>query len=314
MSTALQELPSVVVKKASLRKKIKRDRYLLLIVAIPLAYYVIFHYAPIYGILIAFKDYTIYEGILGSPWVGFRHFITFFRNPYSWVLIRNTILLNVYSIVFGFPMPILLALLLNELRVPSFKRLVQTVSYLPHFISVVVVCGMIVNFLSTDGLANTVLSAFGVEPFPWLMKPEWFRTIYVSSGIWQHTGWNSIIYLAALSGIDPQLYEAAIIDGANRWRQTRHITIPGIAPVVTIVFLLTLGRIMVVGFEKILLLYTGATYRTADVLQTYVYRRGIEGADFSFATAVGVVQAVVGLMFVTMANAVSRRVSETSLW
>ena len=314
MSTAIKKLPTLVAKNPQRFKRLKRDKYLYLIVALPVLYYIVFHYAPIYGITIAFKDYKIYKGILGSEWIGFKHFIDFFSDPYSWKLIRNTILFNVYSIIFGFPMPIILALMLNELRAKSFKRVVQAISYLPHFISVVVVCGMIVNYLSTDGLINQIIVFLGGERFPWLMKAKWFRLIYVSSGIWQHTGWSSIIYLAALSGIDPQLYEAAIIDSANRWKQTIHITLPGLAPTITIIFLLTLGRIMVVGFEKILLLYTGATYETADVLQTYVYRRGIEGADFSFATAVGFVQSVVGLAFVATANAISRRISETSLW
>jgi putative aldouronate transport system permease protein len=293
---------------------LRKDKFLYLIFFIPFLYYVVFHYAPIYGIIIAFKDYKVARGIWGSRWVGLKHFVAFFENPYAWKLIRNTLLLNVYSIVFSFPVPIILALLLNELGNDKFKRFVQTVSYLPHFISVVVVCGMVVNFLSADGIVNQVLRRLGGSSKPFLMMPEWFRTIYVGSGIWQHTGWSSIIYLAALSSIDPQLYEAAIIDGASRFRQIRYITLPGIAPTVTIMFLLTLGRIMVVGFEKILLLYTGATYETADVLQTYIYRRGLEGADFSFATAVGLFQALVGLLFVVTANMISRRVGETSLW
>lgn len=306
-------LPLAPAKKP-LWKRLKKDRYLYLIFFVPFTYYFIFKYLPIYGVIIAFKDYKVADGIWGSEWVGLEYFREFLSNPYAWKLIRNTLLLNFYSIIFGFPMPIVLALLLNELRQPRFKRFVQTVSYLPHFISIVVVAGMVVNFLATDGVFNQVLQAFGIDPFPWLMKPEWFRPIYVVSGIWQHTGWSSIIYLAALSAIDPQLYEAAIIDGANRWQQMLNVTLPGILPVVTIMLLLTLGRIMVVGFEKILLLYTGATYETADVLQTYIYRRGIEGADFSFAAAVGVFQALIGLLFVVTANAVSRRVSETSLW
>lgn len=314
LSNAVRELPAVSVTRPRVVRALNRDKYLYLLVSVPIIYYLIFHYAPIYGIIISFQDYKVYKGISGSDWVGLAHFKEFFGNPYSWKLIRNTILLNVYSILFGFPVPIILALLMNELRVVAFKRVAQTMSYLPHFISVVVVCGMIVNFLSTDGLINQIIGFFGGDKFPWLMKASWFRTIYVASGIWQDAGWSSIIYLAALSAIDSQLYEAAIIDGANRWKQTTAITIPGIAPTVTIIFLLTLGRIMVVGFEKILLLYTGATYETADVLQTYVFRRGIEGTDFSFATAVGLVQSVVGLLFVVSANAISRRISDTSLW
>ena len=297
-----------------LRKVLYKDRYLYLIFAIPFLYYVVFHYAPIYGIVIAFKDYKVAKGIFGSKWVGLKHFREFLLNPYAWNLVRNVILLNFYSILFAFPAPIILALLLNELKGSGFKRFVQSVSYLPHFISVVVVCGMIVTFFSADGIANQIVRAMGGGTTPFLMLPEWFRPIYVGSSVWQQTGWGSIIYLAALSSIDPQIYEAAIIDGANRWRQTLHVTLPGIAPTVTIMLLITLGRIMVVGFEKVLLLYTGSTYETADVLQTYIYRRGLEGADFSFATAVGVFQAVVGVLFVVTANALSRRLSETSLW
>ena len=293
---------------------IRRDKYLYLIIVLPFAFYLIFHYLPMYGILIAFKDYRVAKGIWGSPWAGLKYFREFFDNPYSFRLIRNTVLLRVYQIIFGFPAPIVLALLLNEIRHEGFKRFVQTTSYLPHFISIVVVCGMVVNFLASGGILNRMIVALGGKSFPWLMAPEWFRTIYVASGIWQESGWASIIYLAALSAIDPQLYEAAIIDGATRWRRLFHITLPGIAPTVTIMFLLRMGTIMTIGYQKILLLYTGATYETADVLGTYIYRRGILGADFSFATAVGLFQALIGIVFIVGSNAASKRISETSLW
>lgn len=299
---------------SGLRRVFRRDRYLYLIIALPVVYYLIFHYLPMYGIVIAFKDYQVARGIAGSRWVGLRYFREFLFDPYSWQLIRNTVLLRVYTIVFGFPAPIILALLLNEIRRTRFKRFVQTTSYLPHFISLVVVAGMVVNFLANDGILNSAIVALGGERFSWLMAPEWFRTIYVASGIWQDTGWGSIIYLAALSSIDPQLYEAAYIDGAGRWRRLLHITIPGIAPTITIMFLLRMGTIMTIGYQKILLLYTGATYETADVLGTYIYRRGILGADFSFATAVGLFQAVIGILFVVASNAIAKRISETSLW
>jgi putative aldouronate transport system permease protein len=297
-----------------LTRVLKRDKYLYIIIIIPFLFYMVFRYAPMYGILIAFKDYKVAKGILGSDWVGFKYFKQFFENPYSFRLIRNTVVLRLYQIVLGFPAPIILALLLNELRNQRFKRFVQTTSYLPHFISLVVVCGMVVNFLASGGILNRLIEALGGKRFPWLMAPEWFRFIYVGSGIWQESGWASIIYLAALAGIDPQLYEAAIIDGASRWRRLLHITLPGIAPTVTILFLLRMGTIMTVGFQKILLLYTGATYETADVLGTYIYRRGILGADFSYATAVGLFQALVGIIFVVGSNSISKRVSETSLW
>ncbi|MBV7337562.1 ABC transporter permease subunit [Chloroflexi bacterium TSY] len=222
--------------------------------------------------------------------------------------------MRLYQIIFGFPVPIILALLLNEVRHQRFKHFVQTTSYLPHFISLVVVAGMVVNFLASDGVFNQIVAFFGGEPRPWLLEAQWFRFIYVGSGIWQDAGWASILYLAALTGIDPTLYEAAIMDGATRWHRLRHVTLPGIMPTIIILFLLRLGTIMTIGYQKILLLYTGATYETADVLGTFIYRRGLLGADFSYATAVGFFQAAVGLLFIIVANSISKRVSETSLW
>lgn len=304
-------------KKSFVERFIKaynRDKYLYMLFLIPFCYFLVFRYAPMYGVLMAFKDFKVAKGILGSPWVGLKHFKQFLSNPYSYGLIRNTVILRVYQIVLGTPAPILLALSLNELRSERFKRYVQTASYLPHFISTVVVCGMIVNFLATDGIVNEIVRFFGGKSFPWLMAPEWYRTIHVGSGIWQGAGWQSILYLAALSAIDPQLYEAAVMDGANRWRRLVHITLPGIAPTVIILFLLRMGTILSVGYQKILLLYTGATYETADVLGTYIYRRGLVGADFSYATAIGVFQSVVGLFFIVGSNWIAKRMTETSLW
>lgn len=299
---------------ASLVRAIRRDRYLYLMFLPVFAYYITFHYAPMYGVTLAFRDFRIREGIFGGPWVGLKYFRQFFTNPYFWVLLRNTVYLRLYQLAVTFPAPIILALLLNELRNEKFKRVVQTCSYLPYFISTMVVAGMISNFLATDGLINSLLSTLGVTPRPWLLMPEWFRTIIVASDVWQAVGWSSIIYLAALSAINLELYEAAAMDGANRWQRMRYVTIPGITPTATILFLLALGSIVSVGFQKILLLYTGATYETADVLGTYIYRRGIEGADFSFATAVGFFQSVVGLVFIVGANALAKKVGDTSLW
>lgn len=291
-----------------------RDRALYVMMVVPLTYLLIMRYWPMYGVLLAFKDFKIAKGILGSPWVGFKHFEKFLTGSYSYTLIRNTVVLRLLQITVGFPAPIVLALLLNELRNERFKRFVQTSSYLPHFISLMVVCGMVSNFLSMDGIFNRFVQLFGIEPRNWLVQPEWFRPIYILSGIWQHAGWASIIYLAALMDIDPTLYEAALVDGASRWQRLIYITIPGIIPTVIVMLLLRLGTIMTIGWQKVLLLYTGATYETADVLGTYIYRRGILGADWAFATAVGVFQSVVGLLFVVGSNALSRRVSETSLW
>ena len=281
---------------------------------LPFLYFVIFKYGPMFGLLIAFKDYNVFEGVWGSKWVGFAHFKAFLSDEYFWKLVRNTVVINIYMLIFYFPAPIILALLLNEVRHSLFKKAVQSISYLPHFLSTVVVCGMIVNLLSSEGLVNRIIQFFGGERIPFLMLPEWFRTIYVSSEIWQRVGWGSIIYLAALTGIDPHLYEAAKMDGANRRQQAWYITLPGIAPVISILFLLTLGEIMSVGFEKILLLYNGSTYETADVISTYVYRRGLVGADFSYGAAVGMFQSVIALILIYLANRGARRMGAASLW
>ncbi len=296
------------------RHRVAECKYLYLMFILPLAFYIIFCYAPMYGIMIAFKKYNIMRGIMGSPWIGMRYFQEFLADPYFWKLVKNTILLNFYNLLFSFPAPIILALLLNELKNEKFKKLTQSVSYLPHFISTVVICGMITNFFTTDGAVNNILAQLGFERIQFLMKPEWFRPIYIGSGIWQQVGWGSIIYLAALAGADVQQYEAALIDGAGRWKRMLHITLPAIVPTIMIMLILALGSIMSVGFEKILLLYNGSTYETADVIATYVYRRGLLGSDFSYATAVGLFQSVIGLIFISGANLISKRVSETSLW
>ncbi len=295
-------------------KKISDSRYLYALLALPIIYFLIFEYGPMIGVLIAFKNYNAIKGIWASDWVGLKYFNQFLFDPYFWKLVRNTIILNIYMIIFYFPLPIILALMLNEVRRHVFKRFVQTISYLPYFLSTVVICGMLVNFLTTKGMVNQLIVFFGGQPINFLLEADWFRTIYVASEIWQNVGWGSIIYLAALTGVEPDQYEAAKIDGANRWKQMIHVTLPGIAPVITIMFLLNLGNILKIGFEKILLLYTGPTYETADVISTYVFRRGLINADFSYASAVGLFQSVIILLFITLANYTARKVSETSLW
>ncbi|GIN71221.1 sugar ABC transporter permease [Bacillus sp. J14TS2] len=295
-------------------KDLKRNKYIYIMVLPVVIYYLIFHYGPMYGVQIAFKDFSLTEGIWGSEWVGFKHFLDFFKGYYFWRLIRNTFLINIYELLLAFPAPILLALLLNELRRIWFKRVVQTISYLPHFISVVVVVGMLVDFTTQNGLINQLLSIFGVEPISFLQKPEWFRTLYIGSGIWQSIGWGSIIYLAAMSNINSELYEAAKIDGANRFKQALHVTIPGIAPIIIILLILQIGSMMSVGFEKIILMYNPLTYDTADVISTYVYRKGILEANFSFSAAVGLFNAIINLTLLVLANRISAKVSETSLW
>lgn len=295
-------------------KKIKKCKYLYIIMVIPMIYYILFHYMPMYGVIVAFKDYNIVKGVMGSPWAGFKHFQKFLTDPYFWKLVRNTLLLNIYGLVWGFPIPIILALLLNELKGGRFKRLVQTVSYLPHFISTVVVCGMVVNFLSYDGILNQLVEAFGGGRIQWLMDPKYFRTIFTASGIWQTAGWTSIIYLSALTGVDQEVVEAAMIDGANRWNRIRHVTLPAISATISTMLIMNLGKLMNLGYEKVLLLYNGSTYETADVISTYVYRRGILSNDFSYATAVGLFQSVIGVILLITANKVSKKISETSLW
>jgi len=292
-----------------------RRHWSIYLMALPvIAYYAIFQYGPMYGLQIAFKDFQPTKGIAGSPWVGFEHFRSFFNGIYFWRLIKNTLLINAYDLLFGFPAPIVLALLLNEIRGRFFKRFVQTVSYLPHFISIVVVAGMMADFLSRAGLVNQILSAFGMTPVDFLKEAGWFRFLFVSSGIWQSVGWGSIIYLAAITTIDSTLYEAARIDGAGRWKQTLHVTLPGIMPTIAILFILQMGHMMTVGSEKVLLLYNPLTYSTADVISTYVYRKGVLEASYSFTAAVGLFNSVVSFILIVAANSATRRLGDNKLW
>lgn len=303
-------------KKGKFIKKLWRYRYLYLMLVIPVAYYLIFCYWPMYGLQIAFKKYNVRAGVSGSPWADpwYKYFEQYLKDPYFWKVVKNTLLLNVYSLIFSFPAPIILALLLNELRWQRYKKVVQSISYLPHFLSTVVVCGMIVNFLANKGPINDVIESLGGSRVQFLMEAKYFRTIYIVSGIWQNVGWNSIIYFAAISNVDQQLYESAIVDGAGRFKRCIHITLPGIMPTVTIMLIMAVGNLLTIGYEKIILLYNGSTYSTADVISTYVYRKGILGADYSYSTAVGVFQSVIGLIFIWGANKFSAKVSENSLW
>ncbi len=295
-------------------RAIKRSKWLYVLMILPVLYYAIFCYAPMYGILIAFENYKISKGVLGSEWVGFKWFAKFITDPYFWKLVRNTLLLNIYGLLWGFPIPIILAIMLNEVRHNRYKRVIQTLSYLPHFISNVVVCGMVVNFLSLDGIINQLLEFLGQDKIQFLMLPEWFRTIFTATGIWQSCGWNSIVYLAALMAVDQQLVEAAEIDGANRFQRIWHVSIPCITPTISIMLIMQLGKLMTLGYEKILLLYNGSTYETADVISTYVYRRGVVSADYSYSTAVGLFQTFVSLILLVASNKISKKLSETSLW
>jgi putative aldouronate transport system permease protein len=301
-------------RAAIIKKDFIKNRTLYLLVLPVLAYFIIFHYIPMFGVHIAFKEYRPGLGFLRSQWVGLKHFRAFFESPNFLRLTRNTILLNVYSLVFGFPAPVLLALLLNEVRNAYFKKIVQTVSYLPHFISLVVICGMIRDFVGYEGFITNIFVALGGERVNLLQKSDYFRTIFVASGMWQNVGWGSIIYFAALSSIDPELYQAAIVDGAGRLKQAIHITIPGILPTVIILLILNLGRMMNVSYEKVILLYNPSTYETADVISSYVYRKGLEEMKFSFSSAVGLFNSVINLVFLVSANYLSRRFTDSSLW
>lgn len=301
-------------KWSMIKKDLIRNRYIYLILLPVVAYYIVFHYGPMYGLQIAFKDYGLADGIWGSPWMGFDHFENFFGNYYFWRLIRNTLLINIYELLFAFPASIILALLLNEIRRSFFKRIVQTISYLPHFISIVVVVGMMIDFFARDGLVNQLLGMIGLEPIAFMQESGWFRFMYVSSGVWQGIGWGSIIYLAAIANIDPTLYDAARIDGAGRWKQTLHITLPGIMPTIVILFILNMGSMLSVGSEKIILMYNPMTYETADVISTYVFRKGILGADFGYTAAVGLFNSVISFILIVLANSISKRVSEHKLW
>ncbi|PYI50501.1 ABC transporter permease [Paenibacillus flagellatus] len=304
--------------RTGFKKRLVRDfalnKYLYVMMVPVLVYYVVFHYAPMYGATIAFKDYSPMKGILGSEWVGFAHFRDFFESYYFWRILKNTVVISLLTLAFEFPAPIVLALLINEVRHRLFKRFIQTVTYMPYFISLVVICGMIKEFTNSGGIVNGMLTSFGYDGQAMLQKPEWFRFIYVLSEIWQRVGWESIIYIAALMTIDQEQYEAARIDGANRLQQMWSITIPGIMPTVMIMFILRMGNLLNVGFEKIILLYNPAIYDTADVVSSFVYRKGLLEFGWSYSAAVGLFNSVINLLLLVSANYISRRVNEHSLW
>ncbi|MDR6879296.1 ABC transporter permease [Paenibacillus sp. GCM10023248] len=295
-------------------KDIRKNKLLYLMLVPIILFFGLFHYVPMYGALIAFKDFSPRLGILGSPWAGFEHFKTFFEGIYFWRTLKNTILISLYDLIFGFPAPIILALLLNEVKKTVFKRSIQTITYMPHFVSLVVVCGMIKEFTGSSGLVNDLIAFLGGERLSLLLEAQFFRTIYVSSGVWQHIGWGTIIYLAALAGIDTEQYEAAKIDGAGRWKQMFHITLPGIMPTIVILLILEMGRMLNVGTEKIILLYNPTIYDTADVISSYVYRMGLQEFNYSFSSAVGLFNSAINFTLVIGSNWLSRKLNDTSLW
>lgn len=296
-------------------KNIKRDKALLLIILPVVIHYLVFVYYPMYGNIIAFKKYSPAKGIMGSDWAGLRYFMQFFNSPYFTRVLRNTLLISLYSILWGFPIPILFALMTNDLKAGAYKRVVQAVSYIPYFISTVVICGMLVNFLSpSSGIINSIIKAFGGEPINFLMEPGWFRTVFITSGVWQGFGWSAIVYLAALTGVSQELYEAARVDGASKLQQVIHVSIPCILPTVIVTFIMQIGTLMSVGYEKIILLYNPVTLEVADVISSYTYRTGLVEGNYSFGSAVGLFNSAINLILVIFANKLSRKVSEVSLW
>lgn len=309
-----KSLPTRVSTRGVIRKDFRRNKYIYLLALPVIAWYFLFCYMPLYGSIIAFKDFHPGLGIWGSPWYGLTNFMNFFRSVYAWRVTRNTILINLYSLLFGFPAPILLALLFHEIRGVYFKRVMQTVSYLPHFVSIMVVCGMIVDFTTRDGIISSLLQLFGAKPVNLLTEPAYFRSIFVGSGIWQEIGWSSIIYLAAISAIDPQQYEAALIDGAGRFRRLWHITLPGIMSTIVILLILRVGQLMSIGYEKVILLYNPATYETGDLISSFVYRRGLLNGEYSFASAVGLMNSAINLILLGSTNWLCRRMGGASLW
>ncbi|ORT51254.1 sugar ABC transporter permease [Vibrio sp. qd031] len=294
---------------------LKREWQLYLLLAPTIIWFVLFLYKPMYGLQIAFKDYSVFRGITDSPWVGFEHFYTLFENEQFIRAIRNTVMISGASLIFGFPVPIILALMFNEILNAKFKRTAQTIVYLPHFISAVIIAGIVITaFSPSTGVVNLMLNAFGYDSVYFLTKPEWFRTIFVGTGIWQEAGFSSIVFLAAIAGVNPSLYESAVVDGASRWQMMWKITLPCILPTVLIMLIIRIGNILEVGFEMIIMLYQPATYETADVISTFIYRQGLQAAKYDLAAAAGLFNAVIAFLLVMTANTISKRVSKTSLW
>ena len=294
---------------------LKREWQLYVLLLPTVLWMLIFLYKPMYGLQIAFKDYSVFRGVAGSPWTGLEHFYTLFGNDQFLRALKNTVIMSFYGLIFGFPMPILLALMFNEILNQTFKKTAQTIVYLPHFISAVIIAGIVMTaFSPSAGIVNTVMGWFGVDPVYFLTKPEWFRPIFVGTGIWQEAGFQSIVYLAAIAGISPTLYESAVVDGASRWQMMWKITLPSILPTIIIMLIIRIGSMLEVSFEMIILLYQPATYQTADVVNTFIYRQGIQGGQYDLAAAAGLFNAVVAFVLVMTANTISKRYSRTSLW
>lgn len=295
-------------------RDLKRNKFVYFMWLPVMAYYILFHYIPMGGIVIAFQNYKPFKGIAKSQFVGLKWFVDFLTGPYAWRVIRNTLVISVYSVLFAFPAPILLALMINEVKRAPFKKAIQTVSYMPHFISLIVMCGLISDFSSSMGLFNAIGSLFGAPVTNYLSSTAHYRTLYVGSGVWKSMGWSSIIYLATLSGVDTQLYEAAYIDGANKFQRILHVTLPALVPIITVQFIMRIGHIMSLGYEKIILLYNSTIYETADVISTYLYRYGLLGARYGMGTAIGLMNSVINIIILVTVNKTFARLTENSLW
>jgi len=313
--TTLKQQKRKVSMRRNLQKSFKRHWQFYLLIIPPVLYFIIFKYIPMLNSVIAFKDYNVVAGIWGSEWAGLKYFKLFFDNPNFWPLVKNTLILSLYTLAVGFPIPILLALMLNEIRQGVFKRSVQMVTYAPYFISTVVIVSMLTLILSPRlGIVNDLLGIFGVDSINFLGEQSMFRSVYVWSDVWQHTGYNAIIYIAALAGVNPELYEAAKVDGASRLQKIIHIDLPSIMPVMVIILILNVGNVMAIGFEKVYLLQNPLNLATSEIIATYVYKVGLLNANFSFATAVGLFNSVINLILLVSVNAFARRISNNSLW
>lgn len=304
----------LVTNLAELKVSVRNHWMLYLLIVPFILWYALFMYKPMYGLQIGFKEYDILTGITESPWIGVAHFAEFLKDEFFWRAFRNTIMISAYDLLFGFPAPIILALLLNEVKNVKFKKTVQTITYLPHFISIVVIAGLVTNFLAPSGLVNNLIEMFGGERVYFLIKPEYFRGIFTAMNIFKGVGFGAVIYIAALAGVDPQLYEAASIDGAGKMRQLWNVTLPSIKPTIVVMLILKIGQLMSVSYEAILLLYQPATYSTGDVISTYVYRSGMIEGRYDFATAVGLTNSIIAFILVFVSNKVSKKFAETSVW
>lgn len=302
-------------RKNSLLKQYIKNRYLFYMLIPVLIFYIVFHYGPMYGIVIAFKDFYPLRGILESPWVGLKHFREVFGGLFFWDVFRNTVIISTYKLIFGFPAPIILALLINEIRRMGFKKTIQTITYLPHFISWVVLAGMFIEFLSpTRGPINVILQSMGQKPIYFLGDPKLFRGVLVSTSIWKEVGWGTIIYLAAMSGVDPELYDVADLDGAGRFQKMWNITLPSILPVIVIMLIFSAGSIINDDFDQIFNLLNSSVMQVGDVISTYVYREGLTKMNYSYATAVGLFKNIIAFALVLLTNSIARKTSEYSIW